>query len=351
MTSAADLTVLAGRVEALIARYRPPVIEAMRAALNRPDAQHLRYARYHLGWEDADGRPIDAPAGKMLRPALCLLCCEAVGGEVDDAIAAAAAIELLHNFTLIHDDIEDRSESRHGRPTLWRVVGIEQAINAGDGLFALAQRTMLDARARHDDSRVLQAVTLLDDACIALCEGQYMDIGFEARASVTPAEYEAMVAGKTAALLGASAAIGAIFGGAEDGAVTAFARMGMLLGLAFQVQDDVLGVWGDPALTGKSAADDVRARKKSFPVAHAFGALDDAARDELAALYGGDDDTEATTARIVELLDASGARDAATHSATEHLQSALSVISALELQPDRRADIESIATFFVHRDR
>ena len=132
------------RVASIVARYREPVLDGMRTALDRPGVEHVRRMRYHLGWEDAEGRAITAQAGKMLRPALCLLCCEGVGGDARRALPAAVAIELLHNFTLIHDDIEDESETRHGRPTLWRVAGVAQAINAGDGMFALAQRTLLD---------------------------------------------------------------------------------------------------------------------------------------------------------------------------------------------------------------
>jgi len=220
---------IAARVDSVLSRYRDDVLAGMRRALGRPGIEHARLMRYHLGWEDAAGAPIDAGAGKMLRPALCLLCCEAANGDATQAMPAAVAIELLHNFTLIHDDIEDHSERRHGRETLWRVAGMPQALNAGDGLFVIAQRTLLDLPLAPE--RVVEAAQLLNDACVTLCEGQYADLGFESRERVSRAEYEAMIGGKTAALLGASAAIGALAAGAARDAVQAFARCGTGVGL------------------------------------------------------------------------------------------------------------------------
>jgi geranylgeranyl diphosphate synthase type I len=334
-------------VTAVLERYRGDVVAGMRRALDRRGIEHVRLMRYHLGWEDAAGNAIDAGAGKMLRPAFLLLCCEAAGGDASTAMPAAVAIELLHNFTLIHDDIEDASERRHGRETLWRVAGVPQAINAGDGLFVIAQRTLLDLPL--DGERVVEASRLLNDACVTLCEGQYADIGFETRDRVSQVEYEAMIAGKTAALLGASGAIGALAAGGDDATVQAFARCGMLLGLAFQVQDDVLGVWGDAEVTGKPVADDIRSRKKSFPVVYAFDHLDETSRVELQRLYAaphaGDDDVT----RVLALLDGVGAREAATQRALAYAAEAVEALGGLDLVPERRAEIEAMATFFVHR--
>lgn len=339
---------IASRVAEILGRYRPPVIEGMRRAVSRDGVGHARYMRYHLGWEDAAGAPTEGTAGKMLRPALCLLSSEACGGSMAQALPAAVAVELLHNFTLIHDDIEDQSETRHGRPTLWAVAGIAQAINTGDGLFVIARREVLDLLgAGVAAERVLAAVRLLDDACVQLCEGQYADIGFETRTHVTRAEYEAMIAGKTSALLGASAAIGALTAGADDATVAAFARAGVLLGLAFQVQDDVLGVWGEADVTGKPVADDIRSRKKSFPVVHAFDELDMERGAELVALYAATGEMDVD--RVLALLDAAGARAAATSAAEAYATTALGELRALNLESERMLDIETLATFFVHR--
>ena len=319
----------------------------MRAALDRPGIEHVALMREHLGF---DGAGADT-GGKMLRPALCLLACEAVGAPLERALPAAAAIELLHNFTLIHDDIEDASDTRHGRETLWRRHGIPLAINAGDGMFVLAQRTLLDLEGTGVPAeRVLAAARVLDDASVILCEGQHLDLSFESRHRVSIGEYEAMIAGKTAALLGASAAIGAIAGASDDITAHALGECGRMLGMAFQVQDDVLGVWGDERLTGKPVADDIRSRKKSFPIVWAFENAPTPAREELDRIYTSGMDEPAVT-RAVALLEESGARTAATDTAERWLEEALAKLSGLQLIETRRADIESIARYFVDRSR
>jgi geranylgeranyl diphosphate synthase type I len=227
-------TMTAARVDSIVARFRSPVLRTMHEALDRPGIEHVGLIRYHLGWQDAAGAPTEGRAGKMLRPTLCALCCEAVGGDARQGVHAAAAIELLHNFTLIHDDIEDRSETRHGRPTLWKMAGVAQAINAGDGLFAISQRTLLSMA---DDGvppdRVLAAARRLNETCVELCEGQHADLSFESRPAVSLAEYASMVRGKSAVLIAAAAAIGAVAGDATDQAVDALSRYGLALGYGF----------------------------------------------------------------------------------------------------------------------
>ncbi len=340
----------AARVNDLLTRYRDPVVEAMREALERPGVDHVSLMRYHLGWADAAGNPLPAAGGKMLRPALCMLCCEAVGGDPARAMPAAAALELVHNFTLIHDDIEDASDTRHGRETLWRVAGVPQAINAGDGMFVLARRTLLGmADAGVAAERVLDAARALDDACVLLCEGQYADIGFETSEQVSLAEYEAMIAGKTAALLGASAAIGAIAGGADEAIVAALGECGRLLGFAFQIQDDVLGIWGEEAVTGKPVADDIRSRKKSFPVVYAFDRLGTDDRAELARIYGSKAPAEIDVDAVLGLLDGADARGASTAAAERWAVAALELVRALPIESGHRADFEALASFFVNR--
>jgi geranylgeranyl diphosphate synthase, type I len=339
----------AARVRDLMDRYRDGVLAGMRRALDLPGVQHVRYMRYHLGWEDAAGGEIDAGAGKMLRPALCLLCCEAVGGEPRRAMPAAVALELLHNFTLIHDDIEDGSETRHGRPTLWTLVGVPQAINAGDGLFVLARRTLLELAGESvREDRVLRAARVLDDACVTLCEGQHADLGFESRPRVSQAEYEAMIAGKTAALLGAAAEIGAIAGGADDETARALGQYGRMLGMAFQVQDDALGIWGDPDVTRKPVSDDIRSRKKSFPVVYAMDHLGGDDRERIERIYGADTVGENDVAQVLALLDTAGARGASSRAAQRWASAATEALRPLSLG-DARAELEALAAFVVHR--
>jgi geranylgeranyl diphosphate synthase type I len=336
------------RVASMLARYRQPVIAGLRAALDRPDVGHLRYARYHLGWEDAAGAPASLPAGKMLRPALCLLCAEASGAAPEQAMPAAAAIELLHNFTLIHDDIEDGSESRHGRPTLWRIAGVPQAINAGDGMFAIAQRTLLDlCDAGVPADAVVEASRILTDACVELCEGQHRDLAFEERETIAVAEYLAMVRGKSAALIGAAAALGALVAGGDRASVEQYQKFGIALGLGFQVRDDVLGIWGDPEHTGKSSGDDIRARKKSYPIVYALDRLDAAGRAALLALYAREP-RSGDVPTVLQLLDACGARQASERAAAGFADEAVAALP--DADPARRADLEALARFAASRD-
>jgi geranylgeranyl diphosphate synthase type I len=230
-------------------------------------------------------------------------------------------LRLVHNFTLI-DDIEDDS-TRATAAGAWRVAGVPN-INAGDGMFVLARRTLLDmAAAGVPPVRVLDAAHLLDDACVALCEGQYADIGFESRADVSLREYEAMIAGKTAALLGASAAIGAIAADADAATVAAIGECGRLRGLAFQVQDDVLGIWGEADVTGKPVADDIRSRKKSFPVVYAFERLGAAPLDELRTIYASPQVSDDAVEPVLALLEQAGGGRAAAAAAERWASAAL----------------------------
>jgi geranylgeranyl diphosphate synthase type I len=219
---------------------------------------------YHMGWEG--DRPAPNSSGKRIRPLLALLTCAAAGGDWQAALPAAAAIELIHNFSLIHDDIEDNSDLRRGRETVWKIWGIPQAINAGDAMFTLAHLSMLRLQHTVTPQAALKAAELLQATCLALTQGQYLDISYEGRQDLKLEDYWPMIGGKTAALVAASAEIGAIAAQAEPGTCAAYREFGRSLGLAFQAQDDILGIWGDSALTGKSAASDLLTGKKSLPV-------------------------------------------------------------------------------------
>ncbi len=253
------------------ARYLSALEETMRQAVAGHEAGSALYnmLRYHLGWLDADFGPNAAASGKRLRPVFLLLACEAQGGNWEQALPAAAAVELLHNFSLIHDDIEDGDRTRRGRATLWTLWGTAQGINAGDALFAIAYRALLGLRATGvGPERVLEAQARFTETAIHLTEGQCLDIAFETQAVVDEATYLRMVGGKTAALLGLCCELGALIPGAAADRVEAARAFGYNLGMSFQMQDDMLGLWGDPAQTGKPVGADLRQRKKTLPILH-----------------------------------------------------------------------------------
>ena len=294
--------------------------------------------RYHLGWLDENLEPIDGPKGKRLRPVLCLLACEAVGGDLEIALPAAAAIELIHNFSLIHDDIEDNSPTRRHRPTVWTLWGEPQAINCGDGMFAAAILKIGRLCDRGvPASRVLDAERILVDTCLALTEGQYMDMTFEASMEIGIDRYLLMIQNKSAALISCAVQLGALLGGADPETVCACAQFGENLGMAFQVIDDILGVWGAEDVTGKSASTDILTRKKSLPVVYALQ------NAELRAIYAQDEMGALDVAQVVAILEREGARAFAERVAGEYSTAALDLLEQANLEASARQAIEDLA--------
>jgi geranylgeranyl diphosphate synthase type I len=288
-----------------------PLIEAeMQSLLAGADpatAQHYGMMQYHMGWVDEKLAPTAAVTGKRIRPMLCVLSCGAAGGDPRTAVPAGAGLELLHNFSLIHDDIEDDSPTRRHRPTLWKLFGLPLACNAGDGMFSVAHLAFFRlGGAGTPPERILSALELFDRTCLALTEGQYMDMSFESRQHVAVDEYFQMIRGKTGALLAGSTETGALVAGAGPETVGMHREYGAALGRAFQLRDDVLGIWGDETVIGKSADSDILSKKKSLPVLRAMA--DPAVGEELVALYAGTPFTGADVPRVLALLDRAGSR-------------------------------------------
>ena len=277
---------------------------------------------YHMGWEHLDQTP--AVAGKRLRPLLTILCAGAAGADWRLALPFAASVELIHNFSLVHDDIQDGSPLRRGRAAVWTKWGEAQAINAGDALFSYAHLAAQRAEGLPSDTR-LKALAILDDACVGLSMGQYMDIVFETYDRTTADEYLEMIKAKTARLMAAAAHLGALAAGAPEELCDQYRSFGRHLGVAFQIRDDLLGIWGDAAVTGKPASSDIESRKKTLPVVYG---LEHSA--ELRREYQSADGGEAPDAAVVvQLLESTGARDYAeteerrhAHLALEHLAKA-----------------------------
>jgi geranylgeranyl diphosphate synthase type I len=340
---------------------RDAVEPALRAAVARLDPATRAVASYHLGWTEADGGLRAAGGGKALRPALVLLAARACSGTEEDAVPSAVAVELVHNFSLLHDDLMDGDTQRRHRATVWAVWGGSTAILAGDALATLAQQVVLES----GSPRTLELLRILLEATAELIRGQVADLGFEQRHVVEVAECLDMVAGKTGALLAASSGMGAVSAGAPPATVAALTSYGDHLGTAFQLVDDLLGIWGRPAETGKPVLSDLRTRKKSLPVCFAL-AQGGAAAEELSAwirtpaperpapgqpaAVPADAAEEAALRRAAELVESCGARTWTVAEARRHVAEARAALDAVRLEPSARAELDALADFVVQRE-
>ncbi len=333
-------------------RYLPALEAEMQAIVeaSRPSLRDLYgMLRYHMGWEDREFRPLTGPqpTGKRIRPVLCLLCCEACGGDWEQALPAAAAVELVHNFSLIHDDIEDSDSTRRGRPTVWSVWGVPQALNAGDTLFTLAHLALFRLTDRGvPPETVLSALRILLQACRRLTEGQFLDLRFEGQEEVSVEDYLFMIAHKTAELLSAACELGALVAGASPEARQRLRAFGYHAGIAFQIQDDILGIWGDPAVTGKPVGSDLRRGKKTFPVLYALS-REPALRHLLSNAACSSGDFQAA----MGLINRSGAQEAARERVLEEADRALQALREAGLSGPAADILAALAHQLAFRDR
>ncbi|ASU84724.1 dimethylallyltranstransferase [Nocardiopsis gilva YIM 90087] len=326
---------------------RDIVDPALRGAAETLPASMRCVVGYHFGWCDEHGRPDGAPAGKALRPALTLLSAQAVGGTAKDALPAAVAVELVHNFSLLHDDVMDRDTTRRHRPTAWTVFGSGAAILAGDSLLTLALDVL--AAAAHPDAQ--RCVRTLSAAVQSLVAGQSADVSFEQRDDVGLAECLAMAEQKTAALLGCACELGAVFGGGDPEQVGRLRGFGERVGLAFQHVDDLLGIWGAPEATGKPAHSDLANRKKSLPVVAALSSGTAAGR-ELSGLYRGEDTpSDGDLARAAELVEVAGGRAWSRAQADELLSEGLALLGGADPPQGPAAELAALARLSARRDR
>jgi len=293
------------------------------------DRQLAGMLQYHLGWVDSHFQPVVDPAGKRIRPLFCLASCLAAGGKWEQAVPAGAALELLHNFSLIHDDIEDNSPLRRGRPALWSIWGAPQAINSGDAMFAMAHQALGRLALRDlPATLIVDAYRRFDDVCLRLTVGQQNDIRFEDEEDVSVEQYLRMIGGKTAALISLSCALGALVAGADEEVVNKYGDAGFDLGMAFQIRDDILGIWGSEEAIGKSAHSDILTRKKSLPILYGLQRS-----SSLRSLYASDATSPEFVAEVVSTLDELGARQYSREQEQLYSEKALSTLE--ELSPDQ----------------
>lgn len=342
-------------VIALLERGRTLATPVLRAAVDRLASPMDTVAAYHFGWIDAEGRPAAGDGGKAVRPALALLSAEVAGQAPEVGVPGAVAVELVHNFSLLHDDLMDGDEQRRHRDTVWKVHGPAQAILVGDALFALAGEILLEL----GTVEAGRATRRLTSATRKLIDGQAQDISYEHRERVTVAECLEMEGNKTGALLACAASIGAVLGGADDRTADILERYGYHLGLAFQAVDDLLGIWGDPDATGKQTWSDLRQRKKSLPVVAALDAGGEAS-ERLARLLAADaKKTEAEFADFDEeefaaraaLIEQAGGRDWTSQEARRQHATAVAALDQVDMEDRVRAQLVALADFVIVRER
>ncbi|MCS7072798.1 MAG: polyprenyl synthetase family protein [Anaerolinea sp.] len=332
-------------------RFLPELDRTLRALVDElPTAPEFDLMiRYACGWVNADGSAYDRPTGKRLRPLLLLMAAAAGGSDWHSALPAAAAVEFLHNFSLIHDDIQDNSPIRHGRPTVWRIWGIANAINAGDAMFTLAYHALerlTDAQpASISPALAITIWRIFNHTNFELTRGQHLDMRFEQQMHVTVEEYLSMIRGKSAALVAASTQIGALIGSRRKRIAQAFYEYGLNLGLAFQIHDDILGIWGDPAKTGKSAATDILSRKKSFPVLYGL-----AESERLRHLYARESFGEDEVQEAVSILEEVGSRQFSLDAETRYYDQALAALNGSGLPASSTDDLRAITRFLFDRE-
>ena len=338
------------QLPSMFADYRGAISAALKDAL-RGDLPVYDMLRYYMGWADARGNPCVATEGKYLRPTLCLFACEATGGAISRAMPAAVALELIHNFSLIHDDIQDQDETRHHRKTLWAVWGVPKALVAGNILRITADAALESLQRQGvERRRILPVVSQLTQAYLEMIEGQYLDISFEGRRDVGLRQYLDMIARKTGALIRCSFTIGALIGAPDPAAADAFRESGKALGFIFQVRDDILGVWGDEASTGKPVGADIRRKKNSFPVVYAMSQARGADKRRLLQIYEQDELADADVDDVLCIMDAVHTRAYAHSLAAEHGEAAVAALTAAELDKRALDEVEDLIEFLLVRE-
>ncbi len=309
-------------LDTLIADTETEMRRVIDDAVDARTAELYGWVRYHMGLDGA------AQRGKRLRPLLGLLAYQSIAGEHRRALPGAAAVEMGHNFSLVHDDIQDESPERRHRPALWTRIGIPQAINTGDALFTLSRMALHRlTELGFSDRKVLELMRLYDETCLALCEGQYLDIRNAGRREwPTVDDYTDMIGRKTAALIAGSVQAGAMLATDDAAVIGAYRGFGWSLGIAFQLNDDLLGIWGEPTDTGKEPSD-IRERKKTLPLIHALEQGADEDRRRLRTILDVTPDASAV-AEAVAIMERSGSREFTRRRAREQRDAAMAQLAA-----------------------
>ena len=334
-------------------RYRFDVANTLHRSISDLHLEEIPdLLKYHLGWVDRDGNVSQTAfsQGKALRPTLCMFACDALGGDITRAVLGAAALELIHNFSLIHDDIQDQDIERRHQSTVWSIWGIPKALVAGDAMQAVGDLTALMSMEKGVPVNVVLKVSeILTESYLEMIEGQCLDLRFETRTDISSEDYLGMVARKTGALLRSSVHIGSLIATDDEHITQAFSEFGNHIGRAFQIRDDYLGIWGDASETGKSNDNDIRRRKKSFPVVYGFEHASGIAKKELISIYNEEINEEEDVAKVMAILEDVGAPQYSAEITEKSAELALSAISGLDLPNWVDQEIGDLVNFLVNR--
>ena len=342
------------KLPAMFSRYKNSVEQELnRAVPTAEDSEAYRLLRYHLGWTDQHGSAMETliSQGKSLRPTLCLFACEALADDYSKALPAAAALELIHNFSLIHDDIQDQDLERRHQPTVWHLWGIPKALSAGNAMQCTGDLALLNVGGEDvAPETVLQVSGILTESYLEMIKGQCMDLDFESRTDVKADEYLYMIACKTGALIRCALEIGALLATDDRATVRAFAEFGDCLGQAFQIRDDYLGIWGDEAAMGKATGNDIRRRKKSYPVVFALEQASGRAMDDLVRIYGQEELEEDDVQRVLAVLDEVGSQEHSQRLTEAAAARALEALKPVSLPQWAQTEAEELVDFLARRE-
>ena len=337
----------------LFGRYQQMIGRALREELEPHTLPLYTTLRYYLGWVDQNGNPDPQPEGKALRPTLCLRACEALGGDAETALPAAISLEYIHNFSLIHDDIQDGDEFRRHRKTVWAIWGEPVGIISGNAIFALADLAVGKlAELGVANSITVEVGRALADRYLRMMEGQYLDISYEGRQSISVDEYLDMIQRKTGALIECSVYCGALIGAGENADPDLIEKMCVLgreLGYIFQIRDDVLGVWGGPA-TGKPVGADIQRKKKALPAVHALDSATGAAAERITAIYSKERVEPADVEDALSIMEDLGSRIYCEKLASDHWRKALNVLQSIPLASGAGADLKNLGEYLLVRE-
>ncbi|PZC48617.1 MAG: geranylgeranyl diphosphate synthase, type I [Chloroflexi bacterium] len=336
----------------------PPFLSAYReildVSLREAVSEKLSYTatpiEYHMGWSNSSGNPIKSTKGKRLRPALMLFACLSLGGKIESVLPPAVAIELVHNFSLIHDDIEDRDIQRHNRPTVWSIWGEPKAIHLGSILYDLAFLQMKKARGIPPE-RLIYASSRLSESSFEMMKGQYLDISFEGRAKASTKEYIEMIAFKTASLIACALDIGVFIGTGNCKLAASLALIGRQIGQLFQIRDDILGIWGDVQSTGKPVGADIRRKKKSFPIVYAMEVANKSSAVNLNYIFSKPLLDDRDVEKVLDTLDNTNAKSQSEATTQQIASRILKQVERAKLPSNFRIEIKELVDFLVTRAR